>query len=110
MSCAARRRKCWRLSVTARAASLRLSSQVDKQRTVLVAPAWPYANGPRHIGHAVGFAEPAHVLARLERLRGSRDLIASGAGEHGPPITYEAEKDGNRTRDFVERNNALIVG
>ncbi|HYM66286.1 MAG TPA: class I tRNA ligase family protein, partial [Patescibacteria group bacterium] len=37
-------------------------------RTVLVAPAWPYANGPRHIGHVAGFAVPADVLARFERL------------------------------------------
>src|SRR2546425_733707 len=100
---------CSRLSVTARAASLPLCSQVLSQRTVLVAPAWPYANGPRHIGHVVGFAVPADVLARFERLRGSRVLMASGTDEHGTPITYEADKMGVAPRDFVDRNNALIV-
>src|SRR5207253_2572768 len=52
--------------------------QVPDRRIVLIAPAWPYANGPRHIGHVVGFAVPADVLARFERLRGSRVLLASG--------------------------------
>ncbi len=78
-------------------------------RTVLIAPAWPYANGPRHIGHVVGFAVPADVLARFERLRGSRVLMASGTDEHGTPITYEADKEGIPPREFVDRNNASIV-
>ena len=76
---------------------------------MLVAPAWPYANGPRHIGHVAGFAVPADVLARFERLRGSRVLMASGTDEHGTPITYEADKEGVPPREFVDRNNALIV-
>jgi len=74
-----------------------------------VAPAWPYANGPRHIGHLAGFAVPADVLARFERLRGSRVLMASGTDEHGTPITYEADRAGVPPREFVDRNNALIV-
>jgi methionyl-tRNA synthetase len=57
----------------------------------------------------VGFAVPADVLARFERLRGSRVLMASGTDEHGTPITYEADKKGVPPRDFVDRNNALIV-
>jgi methionyl-tRNA synthetase len=81
----------------------------DKRRTVLVAPAWPYANGPRHIGHVAGFAVPADVLARFERLRGSRVLMASGTDEHGTPITYEADKQGIPPREFVDQNSALIV-
>jgi len=79
------------------------------KRTVLVAPAWPYANGPRHIGHVAGFAVPADVLARFERLRGSRVLMASGTDEHGTPITYEADKKGIPPREFVDLNNAVIV-
>jgi methionyl-tRNA synthetase len=52
---------------------------------------------------------PADVLARFERLRGSRVLMASGTDEHGTPITYEADKEGVPPREFVDRNNALIV-
>jgi methionyl-tRNA synthetase len=78
-------------------------------RTVLIAPAWPYANGPRHIGHVAGLAVPADVLARFWRLRGSRVLMASGTDEHGTPITYEADKRGIPPREFADENNALIV-
>ncbi len=56
-----------------------------------------------------GFAVPADVLARFERLRGSRVLMASGTDEHGTPITYEADKQGVPPREFADRNNALIV-
>jgi methionyl-tRNA synthetase len=56
-----------------------------------------------------GFAVPADVLARFERLRGSHVLMASGTDEHGTPITYEADKEGVPPREFVDRNNALIV-
>ena len=83
--------------------------QVAERRTVLIAPAWPYANGPRHIGHVVGFAVPGDVLARFWRLRGARVLMASGTDEHGTPITYEADKNGIPPKDFADRNNALIV-
>src|SRR5207245_10466281 len=51
----------------------------------------------------------ADVLARFERLRGSRVLMASGTDEHGTPITYEADKAGIPPREFADRNNALIV-
>src|SRR5207245_2950342 len=47
--------------------------------------------------------------APAERLRGSRVLMASGTDEHGTPITYEADKLGVAPREFVDRNNALIV-
>jgi methionyl-tRNA synthetase len=57
----------------------------------------------------VGFAVPADVLARFERLRGSRVLMASGTDEHGTPITYEADRQGIPPREFADRNNALIV-
>jgi len=86
-----------------------LSSPVAKEATVLIAPAWPYANGPRHIGHVVGFAVPGDVLARFWRLRGARVLMASGTDEHGTPITYEADKSGIPPKEFADRNNALIV-
>jgi methionyl-tRNA synthetase len=56
-----------------------------------------------------GLAVPADVLARFERLRGSRVLMASGTDEHGTPITYEADKNGVPPREFVDRNNAVIV-
>jgi methionyl-tRNA synthetase len=57
----------------------------------------------------VGFAVPGDVLARFERLRGSRVLMASGTDEHGTPITYEADKKGIAPKQFADQNSALIV-
>ena len=34
---------------------------------ILVAVAWPYANGPRHIGHVAGFGVPSDIFARFQR-------------------------------------------
>jgi methionyl-tRNA synthetase len=31
---------------------------------ILSAVAWPYANGPRHIGHVAGFGVPSDVFSR----------------------------------------------
>jgi methionyl-tRNA synthetase len=87
----------------------RIGRAVPEQRTVLIAPAWPYANGPRHIGHVVGLAVPGDVLARYWRLRGARVLMASGTDEHGTPITYEADKQGIPPKEFADRNNSVIV-
>ena len=37
---------------------------------VLTAVAWPYANGPRHIGHVSGFGVPSDVFSRYRRMVG----------------------------------------
>src|SRR5262249_9771137 len=55
-------------------------------RHILAAPAWPYANGPRHIGHVSGFGLPCDMFARYQRMAGSRVLMVSGTDEHGTPI------------------------
>ena len=39
---------------------------------VLSAVAWPYANGPRHIGHVAGFGVPSDVFSRYMRMAGPR--------------------------------------
>jgi len=31
---------------------------------IFVAVAWPYTNGPRHLGHVAGFGVPSDVFAR----------------------------------------------
>ena len=82
---------------------------MSSQQTVLVAVAWPYANGPRHIGHVAGFGVPADIYARYHRLAGHDVLMVSGTDEHGTPITVEAEKLGLDPREFADRNNDIIV-
>ena len=79
----------------------------DPQK-ILVAPAWPYASGPRHIGHVAGFAVPADVFARYHRLTGNDVLMVSGTDEHGTPVMVSADRNGVSPRELADRNNALI--
>ncbi len=75
---------------------------------ILVAPAWPYASGPRHIGHVAGFAVPADVFARYHRLKGDEVLMVSGTDEHGTPVMVSADRNGVSPRELADRNNAVI--
>ena len=81
----------------------------DERGKILVAVAWPYASGPRHIGHVAGFGVPSDVFARYHRLRGSDVLMVSGTDDHGTPITTEADREGISAADLVRRYNAVIV-
>ncbi len=57
---------------------------------ILSAVAWPYANGPRHIGHVAGFGVPSDVFSRYMRMAGHDVLMVSGTDEHGTPILVAA--------------------
>ncbi|HEY8373665.1 MAG TPA: methionine--tRNA ligase [Pseudonocardiaceae bacterium] len=76
---------------------------------VLTAVAWPYANGPRHIGHVSGFGVPSDVFARFQRMSGNRVLMVSGTDEHGTPILVQADKEGRTPRETADRYNRVIV-
>ena len=76
---------------------------------VLTAVAWPYANGPRHIGHVSGFGVPSDVFARYMRMAGHQVLMVSGTDEHGTPILVQADKEGVGARELADRYNRVIV-
>lgn len=76
---------------------------------VLSAVAWPYANGPRHIGHVAGFGVPSDVFSRYMRMAGHEVLMVSGTDEHGTPILVQAEAEGISPQELADRNNRLIV-
>jgi len=73
------------------------------RRHVLVAVAWPYANGSLHLGHLAGAYLPADIFARYHRIVGSRVLMVSGSDGHGTPITVRAEQESTTPREVVER-------
>src|SRR5881409_2975604 len=83
---------------------------VTMSSRVLTAVAWPYANGPRHIGHVSGFGVPSDVFSRYHRMAGDRVLMVSGTDEHGTPITVAADAEGVTPREIADRNNRIIVG
>ena len=76
---------------------------------VLSAVAWPYANGPRHIGHVAGFGVPSDVFSRYMRMAGHEVLMVSGTDEHGTPILVQAEKEGVSPQVLADRYNRVIV-
>ena len=76
---------------------------------VLVAVAWPYASGSRHLGHLAGAYLPADIFARHQRLVGNRVLMVSGSDVHGTPITVRADAEGVAPADIVDRYHAEFV-
>jgi len=76
---------------------------------ILSAVAWPYANGPRHIGHVAGFGVPSDVYSRYMRMAGHDVLMVSGTDEHGTPILVQAEQEGVTPKELADRYNRVIV-
>ena len=84
---------------------------MDNSNTpILVAVAWPYASGSRHLGHLAGAYLPADVFARYQRLRGNRVLMVSGSDVHGTPITVRADAEGVTPAEIADRYHAEFVG
>ena len=76
---------------------------------VLTAVAWPYANGPRHIGHVSGFGVPSDVFSRYRRMVGDRVLMVWGTDEHGTPIQVQADAEGLSPRQLADKYNDVIT-
>src|SRR5437867_1426114 len=76
---------------------------------ILVAVAWPYANGPLHVGHVAGAYLPADIFARYHRLRGNDVLMVSGSDCHGTPITLQAGREGVSPQEIIRRYHGSFV-
>src|SRR6476661_8237034 len=76
---------------------------------VLSAVAWPYANGPRHIGHVAGFGVPSDVFSRYMRMAGHDVLMVSGTDEHGTPILIAADEAGVTPQELADENHRVIA-
>ncbi|MFH1835077.1 MAG: methionine--tRNA ligase [Methanobacteriota archaeon] len=70
---------------------------------VLVTAALPYANGPVHVGHAIGAYIPADIYVRYLRANGTDVLYICGTDEHGTPITVTADAEGVTPKDVVDK-------
>ncbi len=77
---------------------------------VLTAVAWPYANGPRHIGHVSGFGVPSDVFSRFMRMSGHDVLMVSGTDEHGTAIQVQAERENISARAVADKYHRVIAG
>src|SRR6266705_942450 len=75
---------------------------------IFVAVAWPYTNGPRHLGHVAGFGVPSDVFARYHRLVGNDVLMVSGTDEHGTPNLIQADAEGLTPKEAVDKYSRII--
>ncbi len=71
--------------------------------------AWPYANGPLHLGHIAGAYLTADIFARYQRLIGNDVIMVSGSDSHGTPVTITADEEGITPREVFERSHALFL-
>ncbi|MFC2041361.1 methionine--tRNA ligase [Chloroflexota bacterium] len=68
---------------------------------IFIGVAWPYANGPLHLGHIAGAYLPADIFARYHRIKGNEVLMVSGSDQHGTPITIAAEQQGKKPGEIA---------
>src|SRR5437868_5359229 len=69
-------------------------------REILVTHALPYANGPLHIGHLLGYIQ-SDIWVRARRMAGDRVHFVAADDVHGTPIMLAAEKAGQTPEDFI---------
>ncbi len=69
-------------------------------RNIVVTCALPYANGPLHLGHLVGYTQ-ADIWVRARRMAGDTVHLICADDTHGTPIMLAAEKAGVTPEAFV---------
>jgi len=68
---------------------------------IYIGVAWPYADGPLHLGHIAGAYLPPDIFARYHRTKGDEVLMVSGSDQHGTPITIKAEQEGKKPGEIA---------
>jgi methionyl-tRNA synthetase len=69
-------------------------------RRLLVTHALPYANGPLHLGHMLGYIQ-TDIWVRAQRMMGNQVVFVSADDTHGTPIMLAAEKAGKMPEAFI---------
>lgn len=70
-------------------------------RRLLVTNALPYANGPLHMGHLLGYIQ-ADIWVRAQRMQGNEAIYVCADDAHGTPIMLAAEKAGMSPERYIE--------
>ncbi len=70
-------------------------------REILVTHALPYANGPLHIGHMLGYIQ-TDIWVRARRMAGDTVHFVAADDVHGTPIMLAAEKAGKSPEEFIK--------
>ena len=69
---------------------------------VIIGNAWPYANGPLHLGR-IAVLLPGDIIARYHRMMGDDVVFLSGTDCHGTPVTMKAKEEGITPAEVVEK-------
>ena len=67
---------------------------------LFVTCALPYANGPLHLGHLVGYIQ-GDIWTRAQRMMGRTAYFVCADDAHGTPIMLAAEKAGMPPEEFI---------
>ncbi len=76
------------------------SHSLSAMRRLLVTHALPYANGPLHLGHMLGYIQ-ADIWVRAQRMMGNEVYFVAADDAHGTPIMLAAEKAGMTPEAFI---------
>ena len=76
---------------------------------IFIGVAWPYANGPLHLGHVAGCYLASDIFARYHRMKGNDVLMVSGSDTHGTPITVRADQESVEPQEVVDRYHAQFL-
>jgi methionyl-tRNA synthetase len=74
---------------------------MTQAREILVTHALPYANGPLHIGHLLGYIQ-SDIWVRARRMAGDTVHFVAADDVHGTPIMLAAEKAGMTPENFIQ--------
>ncbi len=88
---------------------INLQSEVFIMDKIFIGVAWPYANGPIHVGHMAGCDLPPDIFRKFHIMRGNDVLMVSGSDMHGTPVTVQAEKEGISPKELAEKYHLMNV-
>ncbi len=74
---------------------------------IFIGVAWPYANGPIHVGHMAGCNLPPDIFRKFHIMRGNEVLMVSGSDMHGTPVTVGAEKEGIKPEELAQKYHTM---
>ena len=75
---------------------------------VIIGNAWPYANGPLHLGR-IAVLMPGDILARYHRLMGDNVVFISGSDSHGTLVDNKAKEEGQAPEETAEKYHNELV-
>jgi len=74
----------------------------EANKNILVTNALPYANGPIHIGHMVGYVQ-ADIWVRFQKMQQRNIVYVCASDAHGAPIMLSAEELGVEPDELAEQ-------